>query len=114
MRTILLGVLISLGGCGDDDDGPGRGDILVIESGIEYGSACIEDDDCGDVAGGAECCTGGKCSPDGWCSPRCESDQDCPEGFFCVDHDGTRCFMGCADDLYLFAHRSSELPLELS
>ena len=96
MRNILF-ALVLLAACGDDDDGfIERPD--VVEGGITYGATCAEDDECGDVALGAECCTGGKCSPDGWCSPRCESDQDCPEGFYCIDHDGTRCFVECADD----------------
>ncbi len=93
-----LFLILAAAACGDDDT-PGFEDRPATRvDGVEYGSECAEDDDCGDVGLGAECCTGGKCSPDGWCSPRCESDQDCPEGFFCIDHDGTRCFMECADD----------------
>jgi hypothetical protein len=61
----------------------------------EIGTVCDVDEECGDPAAGAECCTGGKCGPDGWCSPRCETDRDCPESFVCVDHDGSRCFQTC-------------------
>jgi len=86
-------------GCGGDDGMPGPGERLeTTVDGVDYGSPCAVDDDCGDVGAGAECCTGGKCGPDGWCSPRCDSDQDCPDGYFCVDHDGSRCFMACGGD----------------
>lgn len=95
--SILLLLLLLAPACGDDEASFEDRPATRVD-GVEFASECAEDEDCGDVGAGAECCTGGKCSPDGWCSPRCESDQDCPEGFFCIDHDGSRCFMECADD----------------
>lgn len=80
-------------GCGDDDS---AGRPTEEQGGVLFGAACAEDDDCGGKAD--SCCTGGKCSPQGWCSTRCETDRDCPSGFFCIDHSGTRCFSACDDD----------------
>lgn len=91
-----FGLLLGALSCGDDAEVAERPD--VTQAGIEFGSTCAEDSQCGNTDDGAECCTGGKCGPDGWCSPRCDSDQDCPDGFFCIDHDGSRCFMACEDD----------------
>lgn len=82
--------------CGDDV-GTGDGSRPVTTfNGVPFGATCKGDADCGGQAG--SCCTGGKCSPEGWCSPKCASDQDCPEGFFCIDSDGKRCFNACTDD----------------
>jgi hypothetical protein len=96
MRPLFVLLAGSLFGCGDDGTlAEGERPITEFE-GVPYAATCDGDQDCG----GEEdsCCTDGKCSPDGWCSPRCESDQECPEGFFCIDHSGSRCFSGCEDD----------------
>lgn len=82
--------------CGDDDDGLWRPTDTI--DGNEVGTPCDIDEHCGDPAAGAECCTGGKCGPDGWCSPRCDTDRDCPVGYACIDHDGSRCFWQCETD----------------
>jgi hypothetical protein len=65
-------------------------------NGVPYGSKCANDSACGGQAD--SCCLGGKCSAEGWCSPRCKTDKECPSGFFCIDHSGTRCFSACTDD----------------
>ena len=100
----LSGLL--LGACGGDDGPADTGTTAATGGGqsrpitpfgdVPFGSECDGDVDCG----GEEdsCCSGGKCSPEGWCSPKCDSDQDCPVGFFCVDWDGKRCFASCEDD----------------
>ena len=72
-----------------------RGPVAEL-NGVPFGATCSSDSECGGAAD--SCCTGGKCSAAGWCSPKCQSDKDCPGGFFCIDHDGTRCFSACADD----------------
>ncbi|MFO0617627.1 MAG: hypothetical protein U0414_33845 [Polyangiaceae bacterium] len=90
----LFGVAV-LVAC-DDVANPNGARPIVDFNGVPYGDVCASDADCGGLKD--SCCTGGKCSKDGWCSPKCKSDQDCPEGYFCIDHDGTRCFAGCADD----------------
>jgi len=69
---------------------------IVEQDGIPFAATCGGDSDCGGQAD--SCCIGGKCSPDGWCSPKCSSDHDCPIGFYCIDHSGTRCFSSCEDD----------------
>jgi len=91
--AFALGVLVAA--CDDTSSQTGTRPITDL-NGVPYGDACATDDDCGGLKD--SCCTGGKCSKEGWCSPKCASDQDCPEGFFCIDHDGSRCFAQCADD----------------
>lgn len=95
-RRALVTLLVAALGCGDDGSSADGARPVTELEGVPYAATCETDEECG----GEEdsCCTDGKCSPDGWCSPRCESDQDCPEDFFCVDHDGSRCFSACADD----------------
>ena len=89
----LVAMLIACG----DDTAAGSGERPVAEfEGVPYGAECSGDAECGGEKN--SCCDGGKCSPDGWCSPECKTDNDCPEGFFCISHSGTRCFVGCADD----------------
>jgi hypothetical protein len=101
MRMTVLGVLalLMVAGCGSSGStgGSSNGERPVTEfNGVPFGATCADDADCGGAAD--SCCKGGKCSPDGWCSPKCASDQDCPDGFFCIDRDGKRCFSECADD----------------
>ncbi|MEO7596697.1 MAG: hypothetical protein ABI134_36160 [Byssovorax sp.] len=89
-------------GCGSDGStsttgGSVNGERPVAElNGVPFGATCSSDSECGGAAD--SCCTGGKCSAAGWCSPKCQTDKDCPGGFFCIDHDGSRCFSACADD----------------
>ncbi|UQA62200.1 hypothetical protein [Polyangium aurulentum] len=91
--SILLAAIATVAACGDDRNA----DRPVTDlNGVPYGATCNGEGDCG--GGTDSCCIGGKCSADGWCSPKCASDQDCPEGFFCIDHSGTRCFAACSDD----------------
>lgn len=91
-----------IAGCGSDGStsttgGSVNGERPVAElNGVPFGATCSGDSECGGAAD--SCCTGGKCSAAGWCSPKCQSDKDCPGGFFCIDHDGSRCFSACADD----------------
>jgi hypothetical protein len=94
MRNLCL-LLLAFGlGCGDDAS---SGDRPVTElDGVPYSATCDSDADCGGETD--SCCSGGKCSDEGWCSPRCESDNECHEGFFCIDHSGSRCFSACEDD----------------
>jgi hypothetical protein len=92
----VVAVLVVVG-CGSGSSGGISSERPVTElNGIPFGARCGSDADCGGVKD--SCCTGGKCSDAGWCSPKCTSDQECPDGFYCVDHDGTRCFSACADD----------------
>src|SRR3989442_848478 len=91
--------VLMIAGCGGDGStsstGSNNGERPVADfNGVPYGATCSSDTDCGGQTD--SCCTGGKCSAAGWCSPKCQSDKDCPNGFFCVDHDGTRCFSACA------------------
>lgn len=89
-------VVLAAMGCGSDG-GSTNGERPVTEfNGVPYGETCAGDADCGGEPD--SCCMGGKCSAAGWCSPTCKSDQACPEGFFCIDHSGSRCFSACADD----------------
>ena len=98
--------VVFVAACGSDDAGPGTstggtpgapGSRPVVSSnGVSYGSTCTSDAECGGAAD--SCCTGGKCSAAGWCSPRCKDDRECPAGYFCIDHSGTRCFVGCTSD----------------
>jgi hypothetical protein len=95
---------IALLACGNDGAPPiesttswvTSGRRVAYWNGTSYGAECANDTLCGGTAG--SCCLGGACSPKGWCSPRCESDAECPAGFFCVDHGERRCFYGCAND----------------
>ena len=86
--------------CGSDTPSNGTAAAgqrpVTTANGVPYGATCANDAQCGGAAD--SCCTGGKCSAAGWCSPRCASDRDCPSGFFCIDHSGTRCFSACTDD----------------
>jgi hypothetical protein len=96
-RALVFIVLITgASACGSDEGDGGGGRPVTEFDGVPYAAICDSDDDCGGQSD--SCCTGGKCSAEGWCSPRCNSDQDCPEGFFCIDHSGTRCFSACSDD----------------
>ena len=79
-----------------DDETVWAWQARMAREGVVFRQLCASDVDCGGLKD--SCCTGGKCSKDGWCSPKCKSDQDCPEGYFCIDHDGTRCFAACIDD----------------
>lgn len=98
-RVLALGLFVAVAvACGGDDDGGLLRRPIDTIGGNEVGSTCAVDEDCGDPTNGAECCTGGKCGPDGWCSPRCDTDRDCPDGYVCVDHDGSRCFYTCETD----------------
>jgi hypothetical protein len=91
-------VAACFGGCSDDNGTSTSGGSrpVTMFNGVPFGATCNDDGDCGGQKD--SCCTGGKCSPEGWCSPTCASDQDCPEGFFCIDRDGKRCFSICSDD----------------
>ena len=94
MRLVTSMVLCALAlSCGDDSDGDRP---VTLYDGVPYGAPCNDSEDCGGEP--ESCCTGGKCSPQGWCSPQCTSDRDCPDGFFCIDHSGGRCFNACSDD----------------
>jgi hypothetical protein len=93
LMALFASLLVACG----DDGASGSGERPVTElDGVPYGAECSGDAECGGDKD--SCCTGGKCSPDGWCSPECETDNDCPDGFFCISHSGTRCFVGCEDD----------------
>jgi hypothetical protein len=87
----FVGVILAIVCCGTDGSRP-----VTNFNGVPFGAMCASDADCGGAVD--SCCKGGKCSSAGWCSPRCTSDKDCPTDFFCIDHDGTRCFSACADD----------------
>ena len=97
LLVAATGLLVA--GCdGDEDTSDHDGARPVTQfDGVPYGDTCTTDAACGGEAN--SCCTGGKCSPEGWCSPICTTDDECPDGFFCISHDGTRCFWGCVDDL---------------
>lgn len=105
MKRLFVLAVLMIAGCGSDSatgttattGGSVDGARPVTDfNGVPFGATCSGDSECGGQAD--SCCTGGKCSAEGWCSPKCQTDKECPVGFFCVDHDGTRCFSECADD----------------
>ena len=85
MSLILEGVALAI-----------EGAALVIDCACCIGElcdlrACLTDNDCDDAAlqPGAECfCRGNKCTSD----PTCFDDDDCPDGYVCVDG---RCVPPC-------------------
>ena len=87
----LYAAMLALASCNDDGERP-----VTTVNGVPYGATCAGDADCGGQAN--SCCLAGKCSDEGWCSPECATDNDCPDGFFCISHSGTRCFSACDDD----------------
>jgi hypothetical protein len=92
-KTWWIVAVLVVAGCGN---GTSAERPVTDLGGIPFGATCASDTDCGGEVD--SCCTGGKCSAAGWCSPKCASDQDCPEGFFCIDHEGARCFSACTND----------------
>ncbi len=104
MKTskLLAVAVLMIAGCGSNEStGTTGGSVngerpVATLNGVPFGATCGGDSECGGQKD--SCCTGGKCSAAGWCSPKCQSDKECPIGFFCVDHDGSRCFSECADD----------------
>lgn len=96
-RAVAVLMFVGCGGGGSSSGGSIDGARPVTDfEGVPFGATCGSDADCGGQAD--SCCTGAECSMAGWCSPKCQSDQDCPDGFYCIDHAGTRCFSACADD----------------
>lgn len=95
-RAAWVVAIVAVASCGGGGGSVSADRPVIDFQGIPFGDTCRVDEDCGGLAD--SCCTGGKCSPAGWCSPKCESDQNCPADFFCVDHDGKRCFAACVDD----------------
>jgi hypothetical protein len=103
----LLAIILSFGlmGC-DDDDSETEADLAGV------GAACTTDDQCQqpeDDAGPVQECltefTGGYCGV-----KDCASNEDCPEGSVCVDHDGTEyCFRICNDKPECNANRDEDV-----
>lgn len=111
MRTtwwlnVSFGIVISMAGCGGDDDAPiDAGGGVDAGPGIDAGRDAGTDDDAGtgDDAGSdagmemdAEMPVDGGPCPDGYAGPTCE---DCATGFQDEDDDGT-CLADCSDALY--------------
>ena len=113
--TILLAAMMSLFilGCGDDDNGDeNEADLVGI------GAECTVDTDClqpEDDAGLAQECltefTGGYCG-----IKDCASNEDCPEGSACVDHDNGSeyCFRVCDNKPECNANRAEDVESNCS
>jgi hypothetical protein len=109
----LLAVLVALGfvACGDDDGGTEADRVGV-------GADCVTDDGClqpeDDAGPRLECLTqfkGGYCGIED-----CASNEDCPEGSACVDHDdgSEYCFRVCTEKSECNINRSSDVESNCS
>ena len=78
-RWLLIGIFIAA--CGGDDVG---------NDGATVGGPCVDAADCE-----SRCLVGGD-FPQGTCSLACNTDNDCPDGTFCIDAEGGVCLLGCA------------------
>lgn len=89
VSAALLGLVFSLGACGDDDDGGGtQADLYGV------GSVCSTSADCADPLQTCLPFKGGYCG-----IKDCATDIDCPDASRCVTHtDGVNyCFRVCVD-----------------
>lgn len=77
-RMLLIGILIAA--CGGDDVG---------NDGATVGGPCVGAGDC-DFR-----CLVGADFPQGTCTVACNTDNDCPDGTFCIDSEGGVCLLGC-------------------
>jgi hypothetical protein len=82
--VVGLSALFGCHQCGPEED--------VGHLGVLVGGPCLEHDDC------VERCLEGGRYPNGTCTVDCEDDSNCPEGTWCVDHEGGVCLLGCDDD----------------
>jgi hypothetical protein len=88
---LLVVAVLSVVGCGDDDEGQGLtpAQLHGVGAACEDSANCYVDDralSCLDYKGGY-------CGLEG-----CLSDDDCPAGSACVDHEGLNyCFLICRD-----------------
>lgn len=82
LRMGSLLVVLVLGGCGN---GVGTGGAVV-------GGDCVVSGEC---AHDSFCLTG-EAYPGGYCVQGCDSDEECPEGSACVEHEGGVCLLSCA------------------
>jgi hypothetical protein len=87
MRILIVIGLSALFGCHQCGHGEGVG-----HQGELVGGPCRDDGDC------VERCLEGGRYPSGTCSADCDDDLDCPDGAWCVDHDGGVCLLGCEHD----------------
>lgn len=82
--VVLVGVLFGARGCAHEQQ--------VGHQGVLVGGSCLENSDCEEL-----CLEGGR-YPDGTCSTECNSDEDCPDGTWCIDLDGGVCLLACDQD----------------
>ena len=95
MRTLVLGAMVlSLAGCGDDDDDASEADRLGVGAECAMDSDCLRQGDGGINLACLDQFKGGYCGVEG-----CSSDEDCPEQSACVMHDdgSNYCFRVCAN-----------------
>jgi hypothetical protein len=97
-------------GC-DDDDSETEADLVGVGAECTTDAECLQpEDDAGPVQ---ECLTqfkGGYCGIED-----CASNEDCPEGSVCVDHeDAEYCFRRCNDKSECNVNRSPEVESNCS
>lgn len=77
----LISIVFVLASCGGGDG--------VGKEGSVVGGPCSGAGDCE-----FRCQTGGD-FPGGTCVKPCSTDEDCPDGTFCIDTEGGLCMLGC-------------------
>jgi hypothetical protein len=112
----LLILLMSVGfvaiGCGDDDGNENEADEKGVGAQCETSADCQQPED--DAGMAQECLTeftGGYCGIED-----CASNEDCPEGSACVDHDNGNeyCFRVCDNKPECNANRDEDVEANCS
>ena len=87
LSILIVVALSALFGCHECGHGEGVGHVGEL-----VGGPCRNNGDCVD-----RCLDGGR-YPGGTCSIECDDDSECPDGTWCIDHDGGVCLLGCDDE----------------
>ena len=99
-------------GCGDDDGDENEADEVGVGAQCETSADCLQPED--DAGMPQECLTqfkGGYCGIED-----CASNEDCPEGSACVDHDDGQeyCFRTCNEKSECNVNRSEDVESNCS